>query len=776
MESQKDIPTCFSTNWRKDEITEKVKEICSTTGIVGMSAAHLKDFRNPNAAVPDNTTIADLLGHRTGLQAAESVLIGYGGRICLPRDEIIGAYHNLKRLAEPRSRFIHGAINYALLEEIVNECCPEGYWEYLKKNVWGPSLMYDAGDERERFGVTTSELYFVCGDNHPIPLPLEDHLDSDLAPDLTTCGLELDKALATDDFESMHADSLDKALPTNDLEPIHPYSLDNAASTNDFEAPPSYCKDAAFSDAFEAPPSYSLSNAFSTNDFEPVPFHCKDEASLTNGFESLPSHCKDKASPTCGLESLSSYVRQKCQGLLSSSLPTYRKQQAMAEKIINLQQTTMKDTTRGMAGSLYDLINFCKGLNQAADKSKKTSWARVYPDVDLLFNPLQAMEGDSNGGESKNTRSYAAGWATTTLPGKLEGLGINSKLVSMPVIGLGQTKASKVYWNQGVHNGSNCFVALLPETKSAVIVLTNTRTANDAADWIGQFLLESLLGGNFSKHLPLVKTSHWEAYRQNRMLDYKSIRKMKLENKSNFWGRPLDQYVGMYASSSDKKIKLIVWPETYKGFTNATERFELQHLEKDTFTWLNDWGTILAGGKSNINYPKEHYKLHFHPCKHNNRKIGSFDTGKLQESVVVRVECAYFHVFFFCVVSFSYACVCYCFLSTFTIIRVLITSLGVVTSAARAPAIAALDPATRPVSNTPFVWSFLRRSRLSHKRPLAYSNMGNWSAVKGKLRATSAVYPENSPLTIFPPPAMRRNAANDVDLRRLDPVDSARII
>ncbi|KAL7898607.1 hypothetical protein HDV64DRAFT_285305 [Trichoderma sp. TUCIM 5745] len=706
MESQKDIPTCFSTNWRKDEITEKVKEICSTTGIVGMSAAviyegetlwkecighrhryqlkkldehtlfplgalrqiftavvvaqlshegilhyddkvsqHLKDFRNPNAAVPDNTTIADLLGHRTGLQAAESVLIGYGGRICLPRDEIIGAYHNLKRLAEPRSRFIHGAINYALLEEIVNECCPEGYWEYLKKNVWGPSLMYDAGDERERFGVTTSELYFVCGDNHPIPLPLEDHLDSDLAPDLTTCGLELDKALATDDFESMHADSLDKALPTNDLEPIHPYSLDNAASTNDFEAPPSYCKDAAFSDAFEAPPSYSLSNAFSTNDFEPVPFHCKDEASLTNGFESLPSHCKDKASPTCGLESLSSYVRQKCQGLLSSSLPTYRKQQAMAEKIINLQQTTMKDTTRGMAGSLYDLINFCKGLNQAADKSKKTSWARVYPDVDLLFNPLQAMEGDSNGGESKNTRSYAAGWATTTLPGKLEGLGINSKLVSMPVIGLGQTKASKVYWNQGVHNGSNCFVALLPETKSAVIVLTNTRTANDAADWIGQFLLESLLGGNFSKHLPLVKTSHWEAYRQNRMLDYKSIRKMKLENKSNFWGRPLDQYVGMYASSSDKKIKLIVWPETYKGvrpfqdrrpiiggkrinrmtvqFTNATERFELQHLEKDTFTWLNDWGTILAGGKSNINYPKEHYKLHFHPCKHNNRKIGS---------------------------------------------------------------------------------------------------------------------------------------------------------
>lgn len=39
---------------------------------------------------------------------------------------------------------------------------------------------------------------------------------------------------------------------------------------------------------------------------------------------------------------------------------------------------------------------------------------------------------------------------------------------------------------------------------------------------------------------------------------------MRLDKKSNFWGRPLDQYVGMYASSSaDKRITLIVWPETY---------------------------------------------------------------------------------------------------------------------------------------------------------------------------------------------------------------------
>lgn len=57
-------------------------------------------------------------------------------------------------------------------------------------------------------------------------------------------------------------------------------------------------------------------------------------------------------------------------------------------------------------------------------------------------------------------------------------------------------------------------------------------------------------------------------------------------------------------------------------FTNGMARFELQHLYKDTFTWLNDWSGTVVGGKP-TNYPKEHYMLHFHPCKFDRRKIGS---------------------------------------------------------------------------------------------------------------------------------------------------------
>lgn len=148
MKSQKEIPPGFSSTTSKADITNKVKQICNTTGIVGMSAAvihegevvwkesigysdrdkksevtpdimfplgalsqsftaavvarmrhrnilhyddkisqHLKRFIDPSATVPDTTTIRDLLGHRTGLQASESLLAGYGGRVSLLQGE-----------------------------------------------------------------------------------------------------------------------------------------------------------------------------------------------------------------------------------------------------------------------------------------------------------------------------------------------------------------------------------------------------------------------------------------------------------------------------------------------------------------------------------------------------------------------------------------------------------------------------------------------------------------------------------------------------------------
>ena len=48
---------------------------------------------------------------------------------------------------------------------------------------------------------------------------------------------------------------------------------------------------------------------------------------------------------------------------------------------------------------------------------------------------------------------------------------------------------------QGSLVGATSFVMLLPESESAVLVVTNTMIPNDAADWIGQLLIETLLDG-----------------------------------------------------------------------------------------------------------------------------------------------------------------------------------------------------------------------------------------------------------------------------------------
>ncbi|KAJ1669419.1 hypothetical protein EV182_008773, partial [Spiromyces aspiralis] len=62
----------------------------------------------------------------------------------------------------------------------------------------------------------------------------------------------------------------------------------------------------------------------------------------------------------------------------------------------------------------------------------------------------------------------------------------------MPVLSEG-IKSRLALWQQGSLVGATSFVMMLPETESAVLVLTNTMAPNDAADWIGQLLVETLL-------------------------------------------------------------------------------------------------------------------------------------------------------------------------------------------------------------------------------------------------------------------------------------------
>ncbi|CAF9939845.1 MAG: hypothetical protein HETSPECPRED_001912 [Heterodermia speciosa] len=90
---------------------------------------------------------------------------------------------------------------------------------------------------------------------------------------------------------------------------------------------------------------------------------------------------------------------------------------------------------------------------------------------------------------SDRGQSYCLARAHTLLPASTGPIGlIPSYVPTMPTIGKGLQKPVLCLWHQG---SSNLF--LLPEQQTAIALLTNAMANNDAVDWIGQLILETVL-------------------------------------------------------------------------------------------------------------------------------------------------------------------------------------------------------------------------------------------------------------------------------------------
>ena len=88
--------------------------------------------------------------------------------------------------------------------------------------------------------------------------------------------------------------------------------------------------------------------------------------------------------------------------------------------------------------------------------------------------------------------SYGYGWAWAQLLTTIGDMGTNPRLVAeMPSLAIGTS--SLIWWHQGSLVGFTSLIAILPEEKAVIVVLTNSTALNDSADWIGQMLVETLL-------------------------------------------------------------------------------------------------------------------------------------------------------------------------------------------------------------------------------------------------------------------------------------------
>jgi CubicO group peptidase (beta-lactamase class C family) len=150
-----------------------------------------------------------------------------------------------------------------------------------------------------------------------------------------------------------------------------------------------------------------------------------------------------------------------------------------------LSADSMNGGSGGIRSSVNDLLQWCKCLLGAFDaRSNIPSLVRrESPIFDRLTiaNPRSGEDGD-----------YCAGWCYHQTPGKVGLISPNRALIS-PVIG--QRSASLLlYGHQGDVPGYTCNIYIIPETKSAIVVLSNGTGLSDATDWIAQDLIQTMNG------------------------------------------------------------------------------------------------------------------------------------------------------------------------------------------------------------------------------------------------------------------------------------------
>ncbi len=221
------------------------------------------------------------------------------------------------------------------------------------------------------------------------------------------------------------------------------------------------------------------------------------------------------------------------------------------------------------------------------------------------------------GSSSYHETSYAMGWARTQLPGPMGAMGLNGpwlpgpagSLTGMPFVGKSATPQLVIY-HQGSNPGVLAAANLLPESQSAIVVLSNTLALNDCADWVGQLLLESFLdAGDKNDYLQVVKDTVARA-----LAWYPAMARALRENRSLEMPRNPHDYVGVYYNA----LGIIHIDVTYDGerlriaFQGLEDEiWDLRPWEGDTFTWLPEARDVIASRVRFSFQSPDYYKIKF---------------------------------------------------------------------------------------------------------------------------------------------------------------------
>ncbi|KAL8708942.1 MAG: hypothetical protein Q9220_006274 [cf. Caloplaca sp. 1 TL-2023] len=208
-------------------------------------------------------------------------------------------------------------------------------------------------------------------------------------------------------------------------------------------------------------------------------------------------------------------------------------------------------------------------------------------------------------------QAYAMGWVKGRLPGPLSIISNNFSHLGSNVPEIGTNGPGIATLNHaGSMAGAMTAVIVFPESKSAIIVLTNTLGLSDTADTVSQLLTEVLFDLP-EKHDFVALTQKIVAVEIESMSTIEDT--LERERKLGTLPRDLRDYVGTYQNSiGTMKIDIMLQESKlvmrFQGLEEET--FGLEHYEHDVFTWWYTRDECVRRGRF-TNSPAEYFKIGF---------------------------------------------------------------------------------------------------------------------------------------------------------------------
>lgn len=264
----------------------------------------------------------------------------------------------------------------------------------------------------------------------------------------------------------------------------------------------------------------------------------------------------------------------------------------------------------GVQTSVRDLLtlygNLLRASKDQSERNVTTTEGSPLVELSTILSPHIAVPGYSDG-----EQAYGLGFTLTDLPGTMGATGINGMFTSdMPVVGRGITEKKRV-WH---HNGSlaaflSC-IHIVPETDSVIVVLTNSIAKNDAADWLAQMILESLIDSpQKNDYVKIAQESanglvnEWESM----------IEQLASDRVANTTSKSLATYVGRYFNDAQNWFMEIFLKdgELYMCMQGAHEEsYKLSHYNYNVFSWVLTWDESVERGRFRNPTP-DYYLLKF---------------------------------------------------------------------------------------------------------------------------------------------------------------------